>query len=592
MRRAGLLLIVLPGLAWAMADPPAAPRAPQHVANFTVEDIAGRKWTLHDLKDLKAVVLYFTGTDCPLANRYIQRVNQLSATFVRKGVIVLAVNPNSLESVEQIRRHQRETGLAVNVFLDRDQRIADQLQVTVTPTVIVADATWRVRYRGLYDDSKFGGHVKQHYVQDAVAALIDGRPVAIPETKPWGCLIQRAAQATPTSVTYAEHVAPVLRRHCVGCHRPDGDAPFSLGGYEAARRWAGTMKHFTQVGQMPPWKPANFGTFHGERRLTARETALLAEWADGGAPRGMGEPAPESPPAAGWALGPPDLILTAPAIDIPAHGDDYFRCCVLPTGLTSERWLRAVAVRPGNCRAVHHVIPWLDTTGAAARLDAADPGPGYPSAGTGPGFDPARELPGWAPGNPSRPLPAGVGIRLPPGAPIVLEMHLHPSGRAETDRTVVGLYFARQPVAQAVHTLEFANESFRIPAGAARHVVTAEHVLAADIHALTVRPRLHQLGQGMHLQAEFPGQQRRTLLHIPRWDFHWQEAYDFREPVALPRGTRLRLEAVYDNSPANPANPHILPRAVTAGPLATDEACAISIQYTKPTENLLGSGRP
>lgn len=138
---------------------------------------------------------------------------------------------------------------------------------------------------------------------------------------------------------------------------------------------------------------------------------------------------------------------------------------------------------------------------------------------------------------------------------------------------------------QELQTLTVANSTFRIPAGAPRHEVTAPHLLTEDIQALPIRPRMHLLGQEMHLQAEAADKQVHTLLHVKRWDSYWREAYEFREPIALPRGTRLRLMAVYDNSPANPANPHILPRAVEADPLATDAVCVVSIQYLKPIEN-------
>lgn len=586
MRRWVAVPILFGCLCLVAADAP-KPALPEKAENFTLADLDGRRWTLHNLKDVKAVVLYFTGTECPLANRYIGRVNQLHGTFVRKGVIVLAVNPNGLESVEHIRKHQKETGLAVNVLLDREQKVADQLKVEVTPTVVVLDASWRVRYRGQFDDSHIEGHVKKRYVRDAIAAILDGYDVPLTQTEPWGCTIQRDVKETASDVTYAEHVAPILRTHCVGCHRPGGDAPFALTTYEEARRWAGTMQAFTRSKRMPPWKPVNPGAFHGERFMPDADVETLRRWLAGGTPRGDDKKlAPLPKFADGWSLGTPDLVLTTPEYEVPGQGDDQFRCFVLPTALPADIWVRGVEVRPGNRRVAHHAIVYLDTSRAAEKLDEAAPGPGYPSSGASPGFAAAAELGGWAPGTVVRPLPDKVGTLLPKGARVVVMIHYHPTGRLEKDRTQVGLYFAPKPVEKPLRRLEVANRSFEIPAGAKRHRLTAEQVLAEDVHALAIRPLLNYLGREVKVRAELPDRTTRLLLHITDWDFHWQETYHFKEPVALPRGTRLIVEAWYDNSADNPYNPNILPRAVVWGEKMTDEQCAALLLSTRDGERL------
>lgn len=549
-------------------------------ANFTLEDLEGRPWTLHNLKDYRAVVLYFTATECPLANRYIARVNQLAARYARKPVLVVAINPNGLESVAHIAKHAKDTGLLVNVLLDRDQKVADQLKVEVTPTAIVLDDQWQVRYRGLFDDSHIEGHVRKHYVRDAIEALLAGQEVKEPETDAWGCMVQRAEKVTGTDVTYAEHVAPLLRKHCVSCHRPDGDAPMAFSSYEEARRWGRTMAAFTQKRRMPPWKPTNGPVFHDARGLSAAELQTLQRWVSNGSPAGDLQSVPPLPQFAdGWALAKPDLVLSAPEYELPPHGDDQFRCFVLPTGLPQDVWLRAVEVRPGNRRAAHHVLVYVDATGGSEKLAGAATGPGYPSTGVSPGFAGAEEVASWAPGKTLVPLPDKVGMRLPKGARLVLLVHYHPTGRPEKDRTQVGLSFAAQ-VDKPLRSLEVANRSFEIPAGARRHTVTAEHVLKDGIEVLAIRPQMHYLGRAMTIRAALPDKTSRELFRVDNWDFHWQETYRFKTPVTLPKGTRLVVEAHYDNSADNPYNPNILPRAVGPGDKMTDEQCAAWLFYT------------
>src|SRR5262249_52766046 len=161
--------------------------------------------------------------------------------------------------------------------------------------------------------------------------------------------------------------------------------------------------------------------------------------------------------AAGWTLGEPDLILEAPAeTTIAASGPDHFRVIVFPTNLPEDKYIMAMEVKPGNPRIVHHTLQLADTTGRARRLQEAaakstpekkDAGPGY-GVSMGWGFlpDPAGMLGGWAPGLLPKPLPDGVGMKLPKGADVCLQIHYHRTGKAETDRTKIGLYFTKKPV--------------------------------------------------------------------------------------------------------------------------------------------------
>lgn len=389
--------------------------------------------------------------------------------------------------------------------------------------------------------------------------------------------------------TYARDVAPILFENCVSCHRPGQVAPFALGSYADAKKRAAMIAAVAAQRVMPPWKPASNGEFLHERRLTNAQIAVLKRWAERGAPLGKLAdlaPAPKFPP--GWALGAPDLVLQpAEAFSVEAEGRDVYRCFVVPTNFDAARYVSALDVQPGNRAVVHHVLAYVDTSGKARELDAREAGPGYTTGG-GIGFLPAGMLGGWAPGAMPARLPEGTGVLLPKNADVVLEVHYHKSGKPETDRTKVGVYFgpgaAATAVQQPVRFFPLANPGLKIPAGASDHAVRADLTVPADVTILNVFPHMHLLGRQMTVTATLPDGTQKRLVHMPDWDFNWQGFYTYKEPVRLPRGTRVQLVARYDNSPANPNNPNNPPRDVTWGEQTTDEMCLAYLGFTVDAE--------
>lgn len=154
-------------------------------------------------------------------------------------------------------------------------------------------------------------------------------------------------------------------------------------------------------------------------------------------------------------------------------------------------------------------------------------------------------LGGWEPGNTPHRVSDGAGRRLPAGADVVLQIHYHKSGKPETDRTKVGLYFAKGPVAKVEKTVPVACRGIRIPAGAASHVVKAESfVLPKDPTVPGATPHMHLIGRRMTITATTPDGKTTELLRIDDRDFNWQESDYFREPLRLPKGARIDVEAV------------------------------------------------
>jgi hypothetical protein len=230
---------------------------------------------------------------------------------------------------------------------------------------------------------------------------------------------------------------------------------------------------------------------------------------------------------------------------------------------------------------------YIDTTGTARRLDAADPGPGYTAFG-GVGFAAAGTLDGWGPGVAPHCLPDGVGMALPKGADIVVQLHYHPTGKPESDRTRIGLHFCKTPVDKRLNMAVALNLNLRIPAGEAKHEERASLAIPQDITLLRIAPHMHLLGTEMTVTAVLPDGTSRKLVRVPDWDFRWQSIFTFVEPVRLPKGSRVEVVGRFDNSASNPANPARPPKAVKWGEGTNDEMCVAALFYTVDAEHLTG----
>lgn len=415
----------------------------------------------------------------------------------------------------------------------------------------------------------------------------------------------RADQPDSTP-TYTRDVAKILWTKCATCHRPGEVAPFSLLRYDDAAKRADQLAEVIESRTMPPWKPEpNHGEFLDVRRLSDDEIKTMVTWAKADAPEGDPRDLPPAPHFTdGWQLGEPDLVLTMPeTFHIPADGRDVYQAIVIPTGVETMRFVSAVEFRPGNRQVAHHALFFLDNTGTARQKDVADPGPGYRSFG-GPGFLPTGALGGWAPGVTPRFLPDGTGRILMPNSDLVLLMHYHPRGKPENDQSRVGIHFSKRITNKAFMGIPLGSWKIDIAAGESHHRIAAESTLPTDIHLYGIAPHMHLIGREMKVTATLPDGEIKPLIWIKDWDFNWQDQYLYAEPIALPKGTRFDMYAIYDNSDENPFNPNSPPQRVLAGEQTTDEMCLCFLQVVPDhpqgygeilraiVTGKLGSGRP
>jgi hypothetical protein len=284
----------------------------------------------------------------------------------------------------------------------------------------------------------------------------------------------------------------------------------------------------------------------------------------------------------GWQLGQPDLVLEMPAAyHVPADGPDVYRNFVIPLSLGEEKWIRAIELRPSARQVVHHVLYFADSSGTARRADAVDAEPGF--AGMRPGGLRSASLGGWAVGQQPHFYPEGIALPLPRGSDLVLQYHFHPTGKAEQEQSVIGIYFADRAPERRLTAIQLPPlfsffAGIDIPAGQRDFHVQDSFVLPVDVDAVAIGAHAHYLGREMKMTATLPDGSDKTLLWITDWDFAWQDRYFFTQLVSLPKGTRLTGFIRWDNSADNPRNPSDPPARVTWGEQSTDEMGSVTLQ--------------
>jgi peroxiredoxin len=546
MRVCRLIVLVLAAPAMAFADDTT------RVAPFTLPDTAGKAVKPLAMKDQKTLVVAFIGTQCPINNAYLPRLAEMHGEFKDKGIGFVAINSNQHDAAAEIAEHARKFAVPFPVLKDDRNIVADKFNARRTPEVFLIDATGAVRYRGRIDD-QFGIGIKRpaptrRDLAEAINELLAGKPISVPTTEATGCLISRVAgpARSEATITYTGQVAAILERRCVDCHRAGQIGPMSLRSYDDAVAWSASIQEAVSEGRMPPWHAdPKIGAFANDRRLKPDERKTLLSWIEQGCARGVGEAKATREFADGWTIGKPDVVFTMPkACEVPAQAPRWgipYRYFIVDTEFEEDRWIQAAQTKPGARDVVHHIIVYVLKPGEK-RTRSED--------GIGNGF-----LVSYAPGDMPFIAPAGSAKRIPKGAQLIFQMHYTPNGKAQTDRSCVGLIFAREPPRQEVKTKAIATNRFAIPPGDGNYRVDSAATLRDDAVLLSLSPHMHLRGKDFEYRAILPGGKTQTLLSVPKYDFNWQTTYHLEKPLSLPAGTRIECTAHFDNSDQNPNNP-------------------------------------
>ncbi len=394
----------------------------------------------------------------------------------------------------------------------------------------------------------------------------------------------RAQTSPEASVNFNRDIAPIMFQACARCHRPGESGPFPLLTYADAKKHARQIEIVTRTRFMPPWLPERQSSnFAGELRLSDDQIAVIKKWVDQGAPQGDARDLPQQPKfVEGWQLGKPDLVLkAAKPFVLPVSGSDMYWNFIFPIPIDGTRWVKAVEIRPGDKRFVHHANILVDRQ-QNSRQKEKTPGAGFEGMEIkieSEAFDPDSHFLFWKPGTTPHAEPEGMALRLDKGTDLVLNVHLQPSGKPELIKPTIGIYFTDQPATRFPMLLQLQNDAkLDIPAGDRDFVVTDDLTLPVDVDLLAIYPHAHYLGRDMTATATLPDGNVKTLIHIPQWDLNWQAVYRYEEPVFLPGGTTVHMRYVYDNSEGNPLNPNHPPKRVRGGNRSKDEMAHLWMQ--------------
>ena len=439
-------------------------------------------------------------------------------------------------------------------------------------------------------------------MQRAICVLVAGLAIAISTTT----RVRTEPPAAASVPTFSKDIAPIVYRHCAQCHRPGEVAPMSLLSYDEVRPWARAIRTKVASREMPPWgaDPDQGLKMRNDPSLSQAQIDTIVAWANGGAPRGNDADLPPRPAfAEGWTYGrEPDHILEMPVeFDIPAEGELGVQMFYSAVPFKEDRFAEVLEIRPGNRGVVHHAGVFVvdipqGTSIVNGRLILPDGKvftergqPGVPrgdDAG-GMGLPGSSKLLSWVPGRGVDAHRPNVGKRIPAGKYINWQVHYNPTGKAEKDRTRLGIWFNKQPVTHEVlirqagdplatdrrglslYRAEGKEIEYTPDEGSTRRRGATPNIppyvesweligitpVTEPITLYAMSPHMHLRGKSLKWVITWPDGRDQVILNVPKFDFNWQFQYELAEPLQIPAGSKITGIGVYDNSPRNRWNP-------------------------------------
>ncbi len=392
------------------------------------------------------------------------------------------------------------------------------------------------------------------------------------------------ASSQKNSITFYEHIEPIIHKNCTPCHQPDQAGPFNLITFDDVYRKGDFIGKVTSSRYMPPWKAdREFQKYRNERLLTDNEISMIGTWISNGMPKGKREKRSKAPtfePASK-----PDLSLAMKdPYMIPTSSVNDFRFFNIPTNLPEDTYIRKIEFIPGNKRLVHHSRLMTDTTNRVRSIDGMSAND--PEVSQFEKYPPVDKfLYGWVPGNFAIEFPKGTGKKIYKDSDIIANIHYSPNAReGQTDQSKVNFYFAKDSVLREVYSLAIAednisNRPFVIPPNEVKTFYGSFGPIPIDISGVAILPHMHFLGKTFKAFAVTPEGEAIFLVKIDKWDFNWQDTYQFQKLLKIPKGSTILVEATFDNTAQNPANPSSPPKNVTYGWETTSEMLNMVLYY-------------
>jgi hypothetical protein len=552
------------------------------IRDLKFQPLHGEAFQLSSLSDARAVAILFTSSTCPISKKYGSSLAALEKKFAAEGVRFILVNPIASDKTTEMEEFIAAHGLKSPYVHDVSGAISKALSARSTAEAFVLDAHRTLLYRGAVDDQYGVGFSKEtaaaSYLADALQQALANKKVDVAATTAPGCILETdgAPLNADLPVTYHAQVSRILQQHCLECHREGGVAPFSLGSYSDVRSHAGMIRKMVEGGLMPPWfakapEPGHSSPWANDRSLNERDRNDLLAWIAGDKAEGdpKDAPAPIVYPA-DWQIGSPDMVVQLPEpIQVQATGRMPYQDVYVPTGLTEDKWVSSLEVRPTALDVVHHVLVFaqkeMPEAGKKRRGDN----------------DLGNFLAVYVPGNNRLEYPAGFAKHLPAGSVLHFQIHYTPKGTATNDQTRLGLIFSKETVKHEVRVAAIANTWFKIPPGNDNYEVKGVLPVLFKSKILALMPHMHLRGKAFKYELARADGSKTTLLEVPRYDFNWQLQYRLKEPLEVEPGSRLLATGWFNNSDSNPSNPDPT-RQVKWGPQTDDEMMLGYLEFYIP----------
>ncbi|HEV2532506.1 redoxin domain-containing protein [Phenylobacterium sp.] len=538
-----------------------AAQAPLRVDDFQLTDHTRTAQRLYYYGYAPAIVLMTQSNEGAVSRASAAEIEALAAAYKARGVIFFMVNSNLADGRDATAAWAATHGVTTPILMDEQQLVGEALGVKREGEVFVLDPkTWTVAYHGPADA----------HVAPAIEAVMAGKPAPVGQVSLTAgqaiAFPERAREAGFANISYSKDVAPILETKCVSCHIKGGIGPFAMTGYDVVKGFSPMIRETVRTHRMPPYfADPHIGAFKNDQGLTAEQTKTLVHWIEAGSPRGAGpdpllayadKTAPEWP----TELGKPDVVVDIPAFKVPASGLVEYQNPLIDNPFKQDTWLKAVAIKPGDRRVLHHVVS--NTVGDPAH----------------PADIPGGSVGSYTPGAQPQIMADGSGAPVPAGGKLHFQMHYTTMGTETVDKTQVGFYVLKTPPQYIKRSAVIGDFALYIPAGAQAHKEVAYLTFPADAYLYTLYPHAHYRGSHVELKAVTPDGKQTMLLSLPKYDFNWQRDYDPVKPILVKAGTKLVATWVYDNSVHNAANPDPK-RNVTWGEQTPDEMMYFRLNY-------------
>lgn len=523
------------------------------IPNFGLFDHTGGFHRLHYYDNYDAIVLFVQGNKCPIVRNAFSDFNQIKSSFSDKNVKFFMINANVQDDRNSVASEAAEFGVDTPILIDSDQLVADVLDIDITAEAfLINPKDWSLAYRGPLND-RIGyesqkNEASNSYLSDAIEAVITQTPIENNFVNTKGCAVVRKAKHEDyENLTYTKDIAPILLENCFECHQEGGIAPWAMESYNAVFGWSAMIKNVLLEQRMPPWQAdPHYGEFANNISLSQDQRRKIVAWINGGVKKGDGEDvlANASPKPTEWNLGEPDYILTLNQEDIPPTGIIDYRYQTHELDFEEDVYVSSYQILPGNTSVLHHVLANVE----------------YPEGERFPIQERKSEwldgiLIGWAPGGTPEIFPKGSGKRIPKGSKIIFQNHYTTSGKAESDVTRIGLYFSKERPEKEFLTIGPANFRIKIPPNEPAASFSAVKNVSEDITLYQALPHMHYRGKSMDFVVEYPNGKSEKILNVPGYNFNWQRFYNFKTPMSIPAGSKIYVNAVFDNSAQNDFNP-------------------------------------